>query len=49
MTLIDRRVCGQAIQVAFAVNVVNPNALGTLDHYVERTIIVHSVLTFKLD
>jgi hypothetical protein len=27
----------------------NPNALSTINHYIERTIIVRSVLAFKLD
>ena len=49
VALIDGGVCGQAIQIAFALDVVNPNALGTLDDYVERTIIVRSVLASQVD
>jgi hypothetical protein len=46
VTLIYRRVCGQAIQITLALDVVNPNALSTFNHYVERTIVVRSVLAF---
>jgi hypothetical protein len=49
VTLIHRRVSGQAIQITFALDVVNPNALGAFNHYIERTIVVRSVLAFKID
>src|SRR6185503_16491342 len=49
MTLIHRGVCGQAIQITFALNVVNPNTLSTFNHYVERTIVVRSVSAFKVN
>jgi hypothetical protein len=47
--LIYGRVRGQAIQIALALDVVDPDALSAFNHHVEGMIIVRSVLAFKLD
>ena len=44
VSLVDRRVGGQAVQVALAVDVVHPHALGALDDDVERMVVVGTVL-----
>ena len=45
--LVHRRIRRQAIEVALAVHVVHPDALGALDHHVERMIVVSSVLLLR--
>ena len=47
--LIDGGVGSQAIEVALAFDVINPDAFGALDHDVERMIVVGSVLFFQID
>ena len=49
VSLVDRGIGSQAIQIAIAFHVVNPHALGAFDDDVERMIVVSSVLLFELD
>ena len=39
----------QTIKIAISFDVINPHALGALDDYVKRMIIVCSMLVFKVD
>ena len=49
VALVDGGIGGQAIEVALAFDVVDPDALGALDDDVERMIVVSSVIFFELD
>ncbi len=47
VSLVDRRVGREAIEVALALDVVHPDALGALDDHVERMIVVSSVIVLR--
>ena len=47
--LVDRRIRGEAVEVALAVDVVHPHALGALDDDVERVVVVGAVFVLELD
>ena len=47
--LVHRRIGRQAVEIAIAFHVVDPNSLRALDHDVERMIIVSSILVFEID
>ncbi len=49
VSLVDGGVGGQAIEIAVALDVVDPHALGAFDDDVERMIVVSSVLVFEFD
>ncbi len=49
VTLIDGGVRGEAVEVAFAFDVVDPDAAGALDDYVEGLVVLVAVLLLKLD
>src|SRR5208337_373548 len=47
MALVDGGIGGQAIEIALAVHVVYPDAFGTLDDHIERTIVVGAKTLFQ--
>jgi len=47
--LVHCRIRGQAVEIALAVGVIYPNALSTLDDYVERVVVMGSELLFQFD
>ena len=49
VALVDGGVGGQAIEIAIAVDVVHPDALGALDDDVERVVVVGAVAVLELD
>ena len=49
VSLIHRGIRRQAIEVTFALDVIHPNALRPLDHHVQRTIRMSSILVFEFD
>ena len=49
MALVEGRVRAQAIQIAPAVDSVDPHALGALHHHVERTVVVRAPTVFNPD
>jgi hypothetical protein len=49
VSLIYRGIRGQAVEVAFAFDVIQPYAFGTFDDYVEGMIIMSAILVFQLD
>ncbi len=49
VSLVDRGVGGQAIEIALALDVIDPNTLGALDDHIERMIVMGAVLVFEFD
>jgi hypothetical protein len=49
VALVDGRIRGQAIEITIPFHVVDPHALGTIDHHVEGMIVVSSITVFELD
>ena len=49
VSLVHRRIRRQAIEIALAFDVVDPNAFGALDDDVERMIVVSAKLLFEFD
>ena len=47
MSLIDRRICGQTIEVPPAVDIPNPDTAAMAEHNIERLVIARTVLTLK--
>src|ERR1039458_3075481 len=41
--LVDCGICGEAVKVAATVDVVDPNTIGALDHYVQRMIVMGAI------
>lgn len=49
VSLIDRGIRGQAVEVAFPFYVVNPNSFGSLNNDIQRVIVVRAVRVFQGD
>ena len=49
VSLVHRGIRRQAIEVAFALDVIHPHAFGALDDHVERMVVVSSILVFEFD
>src|SRR5512146_2555880 len=49
VALVDGRIRRQAIEIALALYVPHPYALGALDDDVQRTVIMRSVFVFEID
>ena len=49
VSLVDRRIRRQAIQIAPAFHVVHPHALRPLDDHIQRMVIVGAIVFFELD
>ncbi len=49
VALVNGGVGGQAIEIAAAFDVIDPHALGALEHDVEGIVVVRSELVFQVD
>ncbi len=49
VALVDRGVGGEEVEVLVALDVPDPDALGALDHHVQRVVVVRSVGVFQTD
>ena len=49
VSLIDCRIGGETVEITLPFDVIDPHALGALNHDVERVIIVRSVFVFQVD
>ncbi len=49
MSLIDRRICADAVEIAAPLDVEEPHALGALDDEVERRVVVRAVRFVEVD
>jgi len=49
VALVDGGVGGQAIEITAAFDVINPHAFGTLEHDIERVVVVRSEFVFQVD
>ena len=49
VALVERGISAQAVQVAVAIDIVNPHPLAAGEHDIQRVVIVRAVLFFKLD
>jgi hypothetical protein len=49
VALIHRGIRSQAIEVTFALDVIDPDAFGALDDYVERMIVMSAIVVLEFD
>src|SRR5580692_8247046 len=49
MSLVHRGICRQAIEVTVAFDVIHPDSFRTLDHHVERMVVVSAVPALEFD
>jgi len=49
VSLVDRRICSQTVEITPSLNVVDPHALATFEHHVERMVVVCSESVLLVD
>jgi hypothetical protein len=49
VSLIHRGIRSQAIEVTFALDVIDPDAFGALDDYVERMVVMSAIVVLEFD